>query len=77
MNNLQAFQDLVSSGEFHHVTCRNRGTVWEGLWVYRKSPDGLRGFLFACCVNKSDPDYEEAHKFASSLGVHIGYYGNG
>ncbi len=68
---------LVESGEFHHATYRNRGTVWEGLWFYRKDPAGLRGFSVVGCVSKSDPDTERAYDLLRGTGISVGSYGNG
>jgi hypothetical protein len=77
MKQIDVLKALIVSGEFHHVTYRNRGTVWEGLWFYRKSADGFRGYEVAGCVNKSDPDYDDAYKVCAGKGLHVGSYGNG
>jgi hypothetical protein len=76
MTELAKLIALRDSGELHHITYR-RGTVWEGLWFYRKSDSGFRGFEVAGCVNKSDPDYELAYKEIAGLGIHIGCFGGG
>src|SRR5690349_4329613 len=41
---LDELKALKESGEFHHATYRNFGTLHEGLWIYRRTPGFLRGF---------------------------------
>lgn len=77
MTSLEELQGLIASGEFHHATYRNRGTVWEGIWFYKKSKDGFRGFEVAGCVNVRDPDYEKTYQVLSGMGLHVGCYGGG
>lgn len=77
MTPLQELQDLIARGELHHVTYRNLGTVWEGLWFYRRSNDGLRGFEVAGAVGKNDPDLEAAEEACRGLGISFGAYGEG
>lgn len=67
--------ELQSTGQFHHATYRNFGTLWEGLWVYAKSPSGLRGFDVAGSFPKDSPELELA--IAQCKGHSIGSYGNG
>jgi hypothetical protein len=74
---LQELRELIASGEFHHATYRNIGTVWEGLWFYRRDPQGRRGFSVAGCVNKADADIDAAHELVRGSGVSVGSYGNG
>lgn len=76
---LEHLQALVKSGEFHHVTYRCLGTVWEGYWFYRKSDTGYRGFEVAGCVNKTDPNLDKATEFLIQNGIatSVGSYGNG
>lgn len=77
--NLEALKSLLRSGEFHHATYRNFGTLWEGLWFYRKDTDGFRGFSPAGCINKrTDADVlDEAHELVKGTGISIGAYGQG
>jgi hypothetical protein len=77
MRAIEHLRFLIEHGELHHVTYRNRGTVWEGLWFYARSKDGFRGYEVAGCVNKNDPDYEDAYKLTQGIGLHVGSYGNG
>lgn len=72
---IEVLRALVSSGELHHATYRCLGTVWEGLWCYRRSADGFRGYEPAVCITKDDPDLDEAHRLVPS--VHVGCYGGG
>lgn len=79
MRALELLRDLLASGEFHHATYRCQGTVHEGLWFYRRSTDGFRGYDVAGCVNASldAADLEEALKLVAHTGVSVGSYGNG
>lgn len=77
MSAIEQLRALKESGALHHVTYRNRGTVWEGLWFYRNSQDGFRGYEVAGCVNKSDPDYEAAYELTRGSGLHVGSFGGG
>jgi hypothetical protein len=76
MTELESLKSLLASGEFHHATYRCIGTVWEGLWFYRKG-NGPRGFTVAGCVNKTSPDLEAAMELVRHTGVSVGSYGNG
>lgn len=73
---LQELKDLMASGEFHHATFRDRGTLWEGLWIYRKF-DGLRGFEPAGAFLKGNVDAEKAYKLVRGTGISVGSYGRG
>lgn len=77
--NLEALKTLLASGEFHHATYRDRGTVWEGLWFYKKDPDGFRGYSVAGCINANiDADaIDEAHDLVKHTGISVDSYGNG
>ena len=66
----------MASGEFHHATYRNRGTLWEGLWIYRKY-EGLRGFEPAGSFLKDSADLDSAYEIVLKTGVSIGAYGQG
>lgn len=74
---IDELRDLVASGEFHHATYRSHGTVWEGLWFYRRDADGFRGFTMAGSVPKNDPDLEEAFILVRHSGISVGAYGEG
>lgn len=67
---------LMDSGAFHHATFRNRGTLWEGLWIYRKY-NGLRGFEPAGAFLNGNPDSGAAYELVRNTGVSIGAYGQG
>ncbi len=77
MTPLEKLQGALESGQFHHATYRNFGTVWEGLWFYVKDSEGFRGYTVLGCVNKSDPDLEAAHALVRGTGVSVGSYGRG
>ena len=72
-------QNLLSSDQFHHATYRNQGTVWEGIWFYKKdsSEKSFQGYILEGCVNKSDPDLEEAYKLLAGKGMSVGSFGEG
>ena len=74
---IETLRALLASGEFHHATYRCLGTVWEGLWFYRKSTDGFRGYEPAGCVGKNDPDLDAAHTACAGTGISVGAYGSG
>jgi hypothetical protein len=76
-SSLGKLQALIASGQLHHATYRNRGTVWEGIWVYRKAADGFRGYEVETGILKSDPDYERAYEVLQGKGLHVGAYGGG
>ena len=78
--NLEALKSLLESGEFHHATYRNIGTLWEGLWFYRKDPNGFRGYSVAGAVNKGadgEAVLDEAHELVRGTGISVGAYGLG
>lgn len=74
---LQDLQELLDTGEFHHATYRNFGTVWEDLWIYTKEENGFRGFAPAGCFSKASPDFKKAEEMVKGTGVSVGSYGNG
>ncbi len=74
---LDELKALIASDELHHATYRNKGTVWEGIWFYKRSADGFRGFDVAGCVSKNDPDFEGAFRVLAGKGLHIGCFGGG
>ena len=75
---LKRFQE---SGEFHHATYRNIGTVHEGLYVYVRSNDAeaFRGYKLAGCFNnywrERNPECTRAMELVR--GIHVGSFGNG
>lgn len=77
---LENLKALIESGDLHHATYRSKGTVWEGIWFYRRSSGPLatmHGFEIAGCVNKTDPDLEEAFQVLAGKGMHVGCFGGG
>ena len=70
---------LQASGEFHHATYRNVGKCWEGLYIYKRDPNGCRGFSLAGSFNnyyrQRNPVCEEA--MALVKGLHVGSFENG
>ena len=77
MRQIDVLRALLASGEFHHATYRNQGTVWEGLHFYRRSESGFRGYDHAGCVGKNDPDLDAAHDLVAHTGISVGCYGGG
>ena len=73
---LDELKALKDSGEFHHATYRNFGTLWEGLWIYRRY-DGLRGFDVAGAFQKNDPNLPAAEAMVADTGISVGSYGHG
>lgn len=74
---LQQLKALIASGDFHHATYRCIGSLWEGLWFYRQSPNSFRGFEEAGCVLSGDPDMDAAHEVVKGFGISVGSYGGG
>jgi hypothetical protein len=74
--NLNQLREMMASGQFHHATYRDFGTLWEGLWIYRKY-DGLRGFEPAGMFSKDSPDQDAAFELVRGTGVSVGAYGQG
>lgn len=74
---IEMLRALLAAGEFHHATYRCIGTVWEGLWFYKKSADGFRGYECVGCVAKGDPDLDAAHALVAHTGISVGAYGGG
>ena len=78
--NVQRLQTLMESGDFHHATYRCRGTVWEGLWFYRRDPNGFRRYSVAGCVNlqcDGQAAVDAAHDLVRHTGISVGSYGQG
>lgn len=74
---IDALKALVDSGEFHHATYRNQGTLWEGLWFYKRSEAGFRGYEIVGCILKDDPDLEDGWRLVKGTGVSLGCFGEG
>ena len=75
---IQELQSLRDSGQFHHATYRERGSIWEGLYIYAKAVDGFRGYKLAGCFNRdSSPDLQAAEAIVRGTGVSVDSYGKG
>lgn len=74
---LKLLQDLKDSGEFHHATYRSQGTLWEGLWIYKRDPNGFRGYSPALSFLKDDPNLRAAEEMVRGTGVSLGAFGCG
>lgn len=80
MKPINQLRALLASGDFHHATYRCIGTVHEGLWFYRKDPNGWLGYNVAGCVSKlldTPEDLDEAHRLVAHTGISVGSYGGG
>lgn len=77
MRPIEELQGLLASGEFHHATYRDQGTLWEGLHFYKKDGAGFRGFTHAGIIPKGDPDLDTAHNLVRHTGVSVGSYRGG
>jgi hypothetical protein len=75
---LKQLKDLLDSGEFHHASYRSMGTLWEGLWIYRKAANGFRGYEVAgLAFMKNDPELQAAENLVGKTGISVGSYGKG
>ena len=72
---LDVLRAMLADGEFHHATYRNIGTLWEGLFIYRKQDNGFNGFTLAMHFPKESHD--EAYDLVRHTGVSVGSRGNG
>lgn len=72
MFTVQMLKDLIASGEFHHATYRDYGTIWEGLYIYKKQDNRFNGFTLAGRFDKDECD--EAYAVVRSTGVYEGSY---
>jgi len=68
---------LQESGAFHHATIRGSGSLWDGLAVYRRDPNGHRGFTLAGFVLRGSSDFAAALERVRGTGISLGSYGNG
>lgn len=73
---LEKLKELLASGQFHHATYRDIGTLWEGLVIYVKE-DTKVGFHPAGSFPKDDPDQDAAYDLVRGTGVSVGAYGRG
>lgn len=73
---IEELKQLLASGEFDHATYREIGTIWEGLYIYKKENSKV-GFNVAGCFNKADGLADEAHELVRHTGVSVGSRGNG
>ena len=69
--------ELVESGDFHHATYRCLGSLWEGLWIYRKSADGFRGYDVVGSFPKGEEHDAQVYLSKKGHGTSLGSYGNG
>jgi hypothetical protein len=74
---LEALKQILASGEFHHATYRNIGTLWEGLWIYTKQAGAARGFYPAGSFPKDSADLKAAEDLVRHTGVSVGAFGRG
>ena len=74
--NLEQLKALMESGQFHHATYRELGTIWEGLYIYVKE-DSKIGFNLAGSFNKADGLADAAYDMVRNTGVSLGAYGRG
>lgn len=75
--NLAELHCMLADGSFHHATYRCQGTLWEGLWIYRRSADGFRGYEVAGAFLRGSADIDAAHDIVRGTGVSVGEYGGG
>lgn len=72
---MQHLEDMLAAGAFHHATYRNVGSLWEGLYIYRKDEEFGRGFRLDLVFPAGDED--EAYELIRHTGVSLGSYGEG
>ena len=68
---------LMESGEFHHATYRDIGTLWEGWHIYKKEDNHFNGFTHVTMFGKNHPRLEEVYQLVRNTGYSVGSYGNG
>lgn len=74
---LDQLKDLIESGKFHHATYRNVGTLWEGLHIYQRNPQGFRGYEHIGAFLKDNPNLKVAENMVAKFGTSFGAYGRG
>lgn len=88
--NLEILKRLIAEGQLHHATYRDQGTIFEGLWIYRKSETGHRGFEVAGCIpgrvgaefcggtkSTNRAELDEAYALIGGGRLSVGAYGEG
>ncbi len=68
---------MLAEGLFDHATYREIGSIWEGLWIYARNPNGFRGYSVAGCFNRDSPDLKAAEALVRGSGVSVGAFGRG
>lgn len=74
---LDDLRTMLADGSFHHATYRCVGSLWEGLWIYRRSETGFRGYEPVGAFLKGSTDLDAAHKLCAGTGISVGSYGDG
>jgi len=74
---IDELKTLLDAGTFHHATYRCIGSLWEGLWIYRKAPDGFRGYEVAGSFPKGTEGPAQIMLHSYGIGSHLGAYGCG
>ncbi len=75
---LEELKSLQESGQFHHATYRELGTIWEGLYIYANDDDPKWvGYRLVGSFNKSDGLADAAYDLVRNSGVSLGAYGRG
>jgi hypothetical protein len=74
---LAALKALRESGQFHHATYRDIGTLWEGLWIYANAKDGFLGYEPIGIFPKGDCELNAAFAYLQGTGISLGSYGRG
>lgn len=75
MTTINDLKQLQQSGQYHHATYRNQGTVWEGLYIYERDTTGFQGYRLWGAFHKDNPDLGAAMEMLR--GISVGAYGNG
>lgn len=55
---IELLRTMLQDGTFHHATYRDYGKVWEGLYIYKRDPDGFNGYSLAGSFNNYYRAYE-------------------
>jgi hypothetical protein len=81
---LEDLKELIAAGRFHHATYRDIGKAHEGLKIYERDPNGIRGFSliggFAagpCASAEERETTAKAERIVAVYGTSVGSYGNG
>ena len=70
-------QTLLDTHTFDHATYRHHGTLWEGLWIYARDPQGFRGYSVAGCFPADSAELDAAYALVCGTGISVGAYGRG